>query len=94
MSNSSLNPTKLKELIIESLNLEGMTPEMIEDDQPLFGEGLGLDSVDALELVVAMEKRFGFKIRSEEIDPQSFATIKNILRFLQQRMPETEGASG
>ena len=44
-----------------------MKPEMIEDDAPLFGEGLGLDSVDALELVVALEKEFGIKIKSQEM---------------------------
>ena len=47
---------ELKEKIIEALNLEEMTPEEIEDDAPLFGEGLGLDSIDALELIVLLEK--------------------------------------
>ena len=49
----------LKRLIVESLNLEGLTPESIADDTPLFGQGLGLDSVDALELVVALEQEYG-----------------------------------
>ena len=47
--------TSLKQLIVTTLNLDGLTPERIADDEPLFGSGLGLDSVDALELVVAME---------------------------------------
>ena len=55
--------TKLKKMIVTSLNLDGITPERIADDEPLFGDGLGLDSVDALELVVALEKEFGISIR-------------------------------
>ena len=54
--------TELKEKIIEALNLEEMTPEEIEDDAPLFGEGLGLDSIDALELIVLLEKNYGIKL--------------------------------
>ena len=49
---------EVKALIIEALNLEDMTPEDIETDAPLFGEGLGLDSIDALELGLAVKKRF------------------------------------
>ena len=47
---------ELKEKIIEALNLEEMTPDDIQDDEPLFGSGLGLDSIDALELIVLLEK--------------------------------------
>ena len=56
----------IKEMIVEVLNLEGVAPEDIEDDGPLFIEGLGLDSIDALEIALAVEKRFGVKIRHEE----------------------------
>ena len=52
----------LKLQIIEALNLDGMTPEDIEDDAPLFGEGLGLDSIDALELIMLLEKQYGIKL--------------------------------
>lgn len=76
----------LKRLIIDSLNLEGMTPEMIGTDEPLFGDGLGLDSVDALELVVAMEKEYGIKIRSGEIGPEAFASVAALSRFIAGRM--------
>ena len=76
----------LKELIIRSLNLEGMTPEMIGDADPLFGEGLGLDSVDALELVVALEKEFKIKIQSHEIDPKVFSSVISLSEFIQTRM--------
>ena len=58
----------LKKLIVATLNLDGLTPDRIADDEPLFGAGLGLDSVDALELVVALEKEFGISIASHEVD--------------------------
>ncbi len=54
-----------------SLRLEGLTPEQIGDDAPLFGQGLGLDSVDALELVVAIEKKYRIRIKSHEVDKTS-----------------------
>ncbi|MEO8678359.1 MAG: phosphopantetheine-binding protein [Vicinamibacterales bacterium] len=72
----------LKRLIVESLRLEGLTPENIADDAPLFGEGLGLDSVDALELVVALEKRYGMKIQSHEVDKSVFASVSHLAEFV------------
>lgn len=86
---------RLKEIIVESLNLEGLSPERIDDEEPLFGDGLGLDSVDALELVVALEREFGIKIRSNEIDPQVFANVSSLARFVAGRTPAlVEGAAG
>jgi acyl carrier protein len=52
----------IKKLIIESLKLEDITPEQIDSDEPLFGDGLGLDSIDALELGVAIRQRYGIRI--------------------------------
>lgn len=76
--------SRIKRVIIESLGLEGMTPADIEDDAPLFGEdGLGLDSVDALELMVVFEKDFGVSIDTEEIDPEAFATVATLEAFIQ-----------
>ena len=76
--------TRIKEVIIESLGLEGMSPDDIEDDAPLFGdEGLGLDSVDALELMVVFEKDFGVSIDAEEVDPEAFATVVSLEEFIQ-----------
>lgn len=81
-STSQSTRASLKELIIEGLNLEGMTPEMIEDDQPVFGEGLGLDSIDALELMVMIEKRFGVTIEGREIDAEAFGSISRLAAFV------------
>ena len=86
MSDKNFDLQDLKRLIIDSLQLEGMTPEMIGDDQPLFGDGLGLDSVDALELVVALEKRFSVKIKSDDIDPQAFASASGLFRFVETQI--------
>ena len=78
-------PVRIKRLIVESLNLEGMRPEMIEDEAPLFGEGLGLDSVDALELVVALEKEFGIRIKSQEIGREVFSSVSTLSQFIEGR---------
>lgn len=78
-------PERIKRLIVSSLNLEGMSPEMIGDETPLFGEGLGLDSVDALELVVALEKEFGIKIKSQEIGREVFSSVSTLSEFIEAR---------
>jgi acyl carrier protein len=80
---------RIKVVIIESLGLEGMTPDMIEDDAPLFGDGLGLDSVDALELMVVLEKDFGVQIDNQEIDPDAFASVASLERFIRELQART-----
>jgi acyl carrier protein len=85
---------RLKTIIVESLNLEGTSPDSIDDREPLFGDGLGLDSVDALELVVALEKEYGIRIRSDEIDPAAFANVDSLSRFVAERCAEAEAAEG
>jgi len=83
---------RLKRLIIDSLNLEEMTPEMIGDDSPLMGDdGLGLDSVDALELVVAMEKEFGLQIEGQERLREAFVSVAGLAAFVEEIT--AEGAS-
>jgi acyl carrier protein len=74
----------IKRLIVENLNLEGLAPERIADDQPLFGDGLGLDSVDALELVVALEKEFGISVASHDIDRKVFASVAALATFVEK----------
>lgn len=66
---------KLKEEIIEVLNLEDVKPEDIDNDAPLFGDGLGLDSVDALELIVLLEKNYGIKLDSPELYKEIFKSV-------------------
>jgi acyl carrier protein len=73
---------RLKKLIIESLGLEDITTNDIKDDDPLFGEGLGLDSIDALELVVALEKEFGIVIADEEVGKKIFVSINTLTDFV------------
>jgi acyl carrier protein len=77
---------RVKRLIVENLHLDGLQPEMIDEDAPLFGEGLGLDSVDALELVVAVEKEFGIKIKSNEIGREVFSSVATLSRFIAGRV--------
>jgi acyl carrier protein len=85
MSEVPAIPSRIKRLIVDSLHLEGMRPEMIEDESPLFGEGLGLDSVDALELVVALEKEFGIKIKSQELGREVFSSVSSLSQFIEAR---------
>ena len=78
--------SRLKSLLVSSLNLEGIDPASIDDDAPLFGPaGLGLDSVDALELVVALEKEFGIKIKSQEIGREVFSSVSALSQFIEGR---------
>jgi len=74
----------LKKMIIDTLKLEDITIEDIEDDAPLFKEGLGLDSIDALELVVAIEKLFNVIIEDEDVGKRAFASINALARFIQE----------
>ena len=74
--------SELKILIIETLRLEDLKPDSIKDEAPLFGEGLGLDSIDALELVVAIEKHYGVLIEDEEVGVEAFASIDALADFV------------
>lgn len=73
---------KLKEQIIDALNLEEMTPEDIENDAPLFGDGLGLDSIDALELIVLLEKHYGIKLANPAEGKEIFKSVNSIAEFV------------
>ena len=73
---------ELKNRIIEVLNLEDVQPEDIDNDAPLFGEGLGLDSIDALELIVMMEKNYGIKIKDSAAGKDIFKSINSMAEFV------------
>ena len=73
---------ELKKQIIEELKLEDLKPEDIMDDAPLIGDGLGLDSIDALELVVLLEKYHGVKIMDEEVGRKVLASINTMAAFI------------
>ena len=75
---------KMKNLIISRLKLE-IEPQEIENDQPLFGDGLGLDSIDALELVLGLEQEFGVKIEDEEVGVKAFASIDALVAFVREK---------
>ncbi len=94
MSQQDAIRSNLKRLIVESLNLEGMTPERIGDDERLFGEGLGLDSVDALELVVALEKAYNISIPSHEVGREVFASVTSLAAFVEKRLAEKPPTRG
>lgn len=76
---------RLKILIVEALNLEDIQPDEIEDDMSLMESGLGLDSIDALELVVRLEKDFGVKIKNSEEAREALASVNALANFLQAK---------
>lgn len=82
-----MNPTQrqLAERIISGLNLEDITPDDIDVQSPLFGAGLGLDSIDALELAVVVERHYGVRIPNMDIGKQAFASIAALDEFLRSQ---------
>lgn len=77
---------KLKELLIERLKFEDMTPDDIPDEEPLFAGGLGLDSIDALEIVVMLESEFGIKVKNETSARDSFRSISTLADFVGEKL--------
>ncbi|MDR0507757.1 MAG: phosphopantetheine-binding protein [Dysgonamonadaceae bacterium] len=73
---------KLKEEIIEVLNLEDVKPADIDENAALFGEGLGLDSIDALELIVLMEKNYGVKLKDPAQGKEIFKSVKVLADYI------------
>jgi acyl carrier protein len=74
---------EIKKLIVDALMLDDVTPDEIETDAPLFNEGLGLDSIDALELAIALDKAFGVKIRAEDEGTRAvFRSVATLAAFV------------
>lgn len=79
----NVTTNELKEAIIAALNLEGMTPEDIDDNAPLFGDqGLGLDSIDVLELIVLMEKKYGVKVINPIEGKHIFGSVATMAEYI------------
>jgi acyl carrier protein len=83
MSEELIEPVKL--LIIDALRIEGMTSADIDTDAPLFGEGLGLDSIDALQLVVAMEKQYGVVVPDAATGTKVFQSVRTMAAHIAEQ---------
>jgi acyl carrier protein len=81
----NVSTSELKTNIIESLKLQDITAGQIEDDAPLFGTGLGLDSIDALELVVMLEKNYGIVIKDIEEGRPAFRSVRTLAEFIDKK---------
>lgn len=79
---------ELKQHLIEELNLEEMTPDQIDADAPLFGDGLGLDSIDALEIILILEKYYGVKLRNTAEAKPVFYSVRTLAQYIQENRPK------
>ncbi|HEY3309915.1 MAG TPA: phosphopantetheine-binding protein [Desulfuromonadaceae bacterium] len=79
---------QVKELIIESLRLDGYSSSDIDTEAPLFGEGLGLDSIDALQLVVGLEKNFGVVVPDAVVGGQVFQSVRTMAEYIAEKRPD------
>ena len=76
---------ELKALLINELNLEDLSPEDLDENQPLFGDGIGLDSIDALELAVILDKKYGVKIKSSDSrNKEIFSSLSSLAQFVSE----------
>jgi acyl carrier protein len=85
--------TELKNLIVEVLMLEDVTPAEIDSDASIFGDGLGLDSIDALELALAISRKYGVKIKADdERNREIFRSVRTLAAFISEWRGRAEGA--
>jgi acyl carrier protein len=78
----------LKKQIVDQLNLQDIRPEEIGDDEPLFVEGLGLDSIDALELIVLLQQHYKIKLANAEDGPKVFYTVNTMADYIRANQPK------
>ncbi|HJW82076.1 MAG TPA: phosphopantetheine-binding protein [Acidiferrobacterales bacterium] len=85
MSDATIFEQEVARLIVDALNLEDVKPEDIDPEAPLFREGLGLDSIDALELALAISKKYGFRLQSDDKqNPEIFSSLRALARHIEQ----------
>jgi len=88
----AITPLEMKQFIISTLGLEDLTPEAIGDEEPLFAGGLGLDSIDALELAIALRKRFRIQVAEQDASlKEHFSTVRGLVEFVAR---ESRGLTG
>lgn len=76
---------KLKTLLVENLNLQGVTVEQIKDDAPLFGGDIGLDSLDAVEIVVILQRHFGVEIKDMDVGRRVFQSVNTLAEYVYEK---------
>lgn len=87
MNKQTEQESGLAELIVETLNLEDVVPAEIDPEAPLFGEGLGLDSIDALELALAISQKYGVQMKTEDENVENaFGSLRSLNRFIVENM--------
>ncbi len=85
MQTQTAQEKELAELIVESLNLEDTNPDEIQPEEPLFGEGLGLDSIDALELALAITQKYAIQLKADDKNMQeAFGTLRSLNSYIQE----------
>jgi acyl carrier protein len=86
--------TRLKQLLVSSLSLEGVKPEDIKDEAPLFNEGLGLDSLDAVEIVVLLQRNFGLEVKDMEMGRKIFRSVNTLAEYVYENTVARTSATG
>jgi acyl carrier protein len=84
----SISTNEVKQKLIEGLNLEELTPDEIDDNAPLFNEGLGLDSVDAIELIVVLDSNYNVKFENMDELKEIFASILNLTEYINKNIKQ------
>jgi len=83
--------TELKHKLVKTLDLQDVNPDEIGDDEPLFGEGLGLDSIDVLEIVVMIEQDYGIKIDNKELGQKALRSVASLADYLEKHGKDATG---